>query len=226
MDASATIVGKVSSSAVRPANVRQRDRQRSRITNGSALLPGVDGRSAWIRRCEDVIEAHLSDLGGEPERSRWPLDADANVKNALEWARKARTTSPEGFIALCIEHGFTVFKDEGYDVFAIVAEEDRADWYLFGWFLIVNEGAKVEGGGLFEHIEWTLQKQFKTVEEWLGPEGDRFRGRRPMGERFKKLWRAFQAEHAALTIPEIEAEIMKLADYQREHPQPKKRGRR
>jgi hypothetical protein len=65
MDASATIAGKVSSSRVRPVNVHQRDRQRSRITNGSALLPGVDGRSAWIRRCKDVIQAHLSDLGGE-----------------------------------------------------------------------------------------------------------------------------------------------------------------
>jgi hypothetical protein len=69
MDASATIVGMVVSSAVRPVNVRQRDRQRSRITNGSALLPGVDGRSAWIRRCKDVIEAHLSDLGGEENTS-------------------------------------------------------------------------------------------------------------------------------------------------------------
>ena len=36
-------------------------RQRSRVTNGSALLPGVDGRSAWVRRCKDIIEAHLSD---------------------------------------------------------------------------------------------------------------------------------------------------------------------
>jgi hypothetical protein len=33
-------------------------------TNGSALLPGVDGRSPWVRRCKDVIAAHLSDLGG------------------------------------------------------------------------------------------------------------------------------------------------------------------
>jgi hypothetical protein len=41
-----------------------KDPQRSRITNGSALLPGVDGRSAWIRRCKDVISLHLSDLGG------------------------------------------------------------------------------------------------------------------------------------------------------------------
>ena len=39
------------------------------MTNGSALLPGVDGRSAWVRRCKDIIEAHLSDLGGEHNTS-------------------------------------------------------------------------------------------------------------------------------------------------------------
>jgi hypothetical protein len=37
---------------------------RSRITNGSAFLPGIDGRSAWIRRAKDLIGEHLSDLGG------------------------------------------------------------------------------------------------------------------------------------------------------------------
>lgn len=36
----------------------------SRITNGSALLPGVDGRSPWVRRCKDLLADHLSDLGG------------------------------------------------------------------------------------------------------------------------------------------------------------------
>ena len=35
--------------------------QKSRLTNRQ-LLPGVDGRSAWVRRCKDVIEAHLADL--------------------------------------------------------------------------------------------------------------------------------------------------------------------
>ena len=49
------------SSADRAADVRPKSRQRSRITNGSALLPGVDGRSPWIRRCKDVIASHLSD---------------------------------------------------------------------------------------------------------------------------------------------------------------------
>jgi hypothetical protein len=51
------------STADRQTPVGRKSRQRSRITNG-ALLPGIDGRSAWVRRCKDVIAAHLSDLGG------------------------------------------------------------------------------------------------------------------------------------------------------------------
>jgi hypothetical protein len=47
---------------------------RSKISNGNTLLPNVDGRSTWVRRCRDIIEAHLADLGGtlntsEAERS-------------------------------------------------------------------------------------------------------------------------------------------------------------
>jgi hypothetical protein len=42
-----------------PANTRpvvdRKKSGRSRISNGSALLPGVDGRSAWVRRCKDLI---------------------------------------------------------------------------------------------------------------------------------------------------------------------------
>jgi hypothetical protein len=32
-------------------------------------LAGVDGRSPWIRRCKDIIRAHLVDLGGEENAS-------------------------------------------------------------------------------------------------------------------------------------------------------------
>jgi hypothetical protein len=47
---------------------------RSRISNRAAALPGVDGRSTWVRRLRDLIESHTSDLGGadavsEAERS-------------------------------------------------------------------------------------------------------------------------------------------------------------
>jgi hypothetical protein len=45
----------------RPAVACRKDPQKSRITNGSALLPGVDGRSPWIRRCKDILASHLSD---------------------------------------------------------------------------------------------------------------------------------------------------------------------
>jgi hypothetical protein len=38
---------------------------RSRVTNGSRLLEGIDGRNAWVRRLRDLIALHLSDLGGE-----------------------------------------------------------------------------------------------------------------------------------------------------------------
>ena len=41
-----------------------KDAQKSRVTNGSTLLPGVDQRSPWVRRCKDIIAAHISDLGG------------------------------------------------------------------------------------------------------------------------------------------------------------------
>jgi hypothetical protein len=34
------------------------------MTNGSELLAGVDGRSIWARRLRDLIDLHVSDLGG------------------------------------------------------------------------------------------------------------------------------------------------------------------
>jgi hypothetical protein len=38
---------------------------RSRVTNGSTLLPGtVDHRLAWPRRLRDVLDEHIADLGG------------------------------------------------------------------------------------------------------------------------------------------------------------------
>src|SRR5664279_4415761 len=41
-------------------------RTRSRVSNGSAVLEGVDGRSAVARRYRDVLNELISDLGGDP----------------------------------------------------------------------------------------------------------------------------------------------------------------
>ncbi len=48
---------------VRPAVARAKDPQKSRITNGT-LLPGIDGRSAWVRRAKDVLAEIVTDMGG------------------------------------------------------------------------------------------------------------------------------------------------------------------
>ena len=53
------------SSAGRCPIEQQASKQRSRITNGTAFLPGIDNRSAWCRRAKDVVAAHLADMGGE-----------------------------------------------------------------------------------------------------------------------------------------------------------------
>jgi hypothetical protein len=47
---------------------------RSRLSNGSKFLAGIDGRTTWARRARDIVQSHVSDLGGvdntsEAERS-------------------------------------------------------------------------------------------------------------------------------------------------------------
>ena len=61
-------------SATNCSQVRIKPQARARVTNGSELLPDVDGRSTWARRARDLIELHIADLGGsdaisEAERS-------------------------------------------------------------------------------------------------------------------------------------------------------------
>ena len=48
---------------------RDKDPRKSRIANGSELLPGVDHRSLWVRRCRELLEMHVGDLAGEENTS-------------------------------------------------------------------------------------------------------------------------------------------------------------
>ena len=43
---------------------------RSRVSNGSALLPGVDGRSVWMRRFRDLMQLHVADAGGDVSEAK------------------------------------------------------------------------------------------------------------------------------------------------------------
>ncbi len=50
---------------VRPKAIPRKDAQKSRVANGSALFAGgIDGRSVWVRRARELINDHVSDLGG------------------------------------------------------------------------------------------------------------------------------------------------------------------
>jgi hypothetical protein len=42
----------------------RKSRLRTKIANGTAVLPDVDGRSLWVRRFREIVDAHVSDLGG------------------------------------------------------------------------------------------------------------------------------------------------------------------
>jgi hypothetical protein len=54
----------------RPANTR------SRITNRSEMLRGIDGRSAESRRYRDLVEGFVADFGSQPQASaRWRSSA-------------------------------------------------------------------------------------------------------------------------------------------------------
>ena len=48
-----------------PEVARRKDTTRSRMTNGTKLLSGVDGRTLWVKRFRDVLNGHIADLGGE-----------------------------------------------------------------------------------------------------------------------------------------------------------------
>lgn len=47
-----------------PRHRPAKDPLRTRVGNGSVLLPGVSGRSVWVRRAKELIGDHIADLGG------------------------------------------------------------------------------------------------------------------------------------------------------------------
>ena len=72
------------SSPDRPQVDRPKDKQRSRVANGSALLAGVDGRSVWIRRCKELLADHLSEIPDPTAAERSLIRRAAVLTTELE----------------------------------------------------------------------------------------------------------------------------------------------
>lgn len=50
-----------------------KSKTKSAVTNGTSMLPGADGRSAWARRARDVLAELVADLGGDPSEAERAL---------------------------------------------------------------------------------------------------------------------------------------------------------
>ena len=130
----------------------------------------------------------------------------------IEFAKRTEASGDlEELVSLCVAEGIPVIHDENYDAFAGRSDAEIRDWHLFA--LCIGD---VTGS----HVEWLLQKSFQSVEDWLGPEGDKCRAQwfmKPIGDKFKTAWAKFQADYADKSLAEIGAEIQRNeADYKAE----------
>ena len=126
------------------------------------------------------------------------------LEKMMDFAKRAETCSGDDLVNLCVQQGFAVIQDEGYDPFAGRSEVEHRDWILFGFFL--GNGSE----SAFSHVEWLLQRPFQNVAEWLGPEGDRCRRAwhlKPVSDDCREAWAQFQIEYAGKTTDEIWAEV-------------------
>jgi hypothetical protein len=81
--------------------------------------------------------------------------------------------------------GFIQLADPADDL----SEAQIRGWQRFHAFLVERYDA--DPNGVADHIDWLLRQNFKTPEEWLGDEGDKYRkscGMRPMKNEIREAW--------------------------------------
>jgi hypothetical protein len=132
-----------------------------------------------------------------------------HLERLMEFTKRAEGCNSEQLVDLCIAEGIPIIKNEGYDAFHGRSEAEIREWLLFGFWL--GRGSS----GAFDHVEWILQRPFQNVDEWLGPEGSKFRkpyGWRDPTSQAHEAWAQFKSEYADKTSEDIQAEIAKLND--------------
>ncbi|MGX5846931.1 hypothetical protein ACWGTO_07615 [Mesorhizobium sp. PL10] len=73
--------------AERAGVVPTKSRQRSKLGNGTALLPDIDGRSAIARRIRELLAEFTSDMGQDPSAPKLVIAKRAAVLSA--WCESA-----------------------------------------------------------------------------------------------------------------------------------------
>jgi hypothetical protein len=157
---------------------------------------------------EEQIRNGVADLSLNQAAALLVMTSD--VRKLFAFMKELQEANPEDIVQLCIEHGVGVIKDDSYDPFAHTDDPGKRDWHLFVLFL-AGHFRTYEVDGAAAHIEWVLQRQFKTPCEWLGEEGACFRktwGMHQPSAEFMSEWNAFREEYRDKTLADIEALIV------------------
>jgi hypothetical protein len=90
----------------RAAVERRSSKQRSRMTNGTALLPDIDGRTAIARRFKDITSAILADQGGAEQCAEIRLQLVRRFAAAAVLAEQMESRLANGEQIDIQEHAF------------------------------------------------------------------------------------------------------------------------
>jgi hypothetical protein len=139
------------------------------------------------------------------------LMLSSDVRKLMDFAKGAEGLSGEAFVDFCIANNVAVYHDQNYDPFAGRSEAEKLEWLLFIMFLSYDGEAHRSGyapDDAAAHVEYLLQRPFQNVDEWLGPEGDKWRriSRYRLTEGMKAAWAAFRDAHRGATFADLEAE--------------------
>ena len=171
-----------------------------------AVREGLE-RTSEIPKLDKLVGA---DGKTRPVKQKRPAAIMASNVDDLDkiFKRIERGASIEDIQGFLSEPGFALFtiNDSTYNPFAHCDEDGKRSWLLFTLFL--NQKCGFEPEGAWGHVEWLLQKQFKTPADWLGEEGKQWQQRWGMPAQSPKLikrWEAFFAGHDGKSLVEIEA---------------------
>ncbi len=178
--------------------VRERLEATSEIPKLDKLV-GADGKARPVKQKRPlaIMASNLDDLLRIMEKFKQGADIE-EIQGFL---------SEQGFSALC------TIVDRDYDPFYHCDDDGKRAWLLFHHCLATKWGWDHTGAG--HHVEYLLQKQFKTPAEWLGEEGIKWRaqtGQRPeFPKKILRSWEVFFAEHSDKSLSDIEAMLAKEA---------------
>ncbi len=175
--------------------IRERLERTSEIPKLDKLV-GADGKARPVeqKRPPAIMASNTDDLRRILEK----IEQGASIEEI------------QGFLS---EQDFTTIYDPGYDPFAHCDDDGKGAWLLFMHYLATQ--CEFPPDGAAAHVEWVLQRQFKTPAEWLGEEGIKWRarvGRRPeFPQKTLRAWDTFFAEHSDKSLSDIEALLAKEA---------------